>query len=101
MSELIRGGTVAYPVDDRVVSVSEMTQTTNIVHETGISLYNVYRYVGQGVGVPPPRESLEEASDRRWKASFANSQDFLTEWGDSVLADFLAGKTEPLDPDKL
>ncbi len=44
---------------------------------------------------------IEAVSDRQWEDAFAASQDFLMEWGDRVLADFLAGKTEPLDPDKL
>jgi hypothetical protein len=48
-----------------------------------------------------PRENVEQASERRWQESFAASQDFLKEWGDRVLTDFLAGTTEPLDPDNL
>lgn len=28
-------------------------------------------------------------------------EETLTEWGDRALADFLAGNTEPLDPDNL
>jgi hypothetical protein len=44
-------------------------------------------------------EEIEE--ERRWDASFARSQDLLKRLGDMALADFLAGDTEPLDPDKL
>jgi hypothetical protein len=43
----------------------------------------------------------EAVSDRQWEESFAASQDFLKELGDRALADFLAGNTEPLDPDRL
>lgn len=37
----------------------------------------------------------------RWDRSFAKSQDALQRLGDEALAEYLAGKTEPLDPDTL
>jgi hypothetical protein len=40
---------------------------------------------------------LEElASERRWAASFANSQDLLAKLAEKALADHAAGGTKPL-----
>ncbi len=45
---------------------------------------------------------LEElASERRWQEAFANSQDALSRLADEALAEYHAGQTQPLDPDKL
>ena len=41
---------------------------------------------------------LEElASERRWGKAFAKSQDKLARLADEAVAEFRAGKTEPLD----
>ena len=41
---------------------------------------------------------LEElASERRWAKAFAKSQDKLARLADEAVAEFRAGKTEPLD----
>ncbi len=40
-------------------------------------------------------------ADRKWDESFANSQDALAKLADEALAEYRAGKTRPLDPDKL
>lgn len=39
--------------------------------------------------------------DPVWNALFAQSQEMLAHMADEALAEFLAGKTEPLDPDTL
>jgi hypothetical protein len=40
---------------------------------------------------------LEEmASDKRWSASFAGSQDMLAKLAQQALADYTAGRTKPL-----
>ena len=40
---------------------------------------------------------LEEiASEQRWSASFAKSQDLLAKLADKALADYAAGRTKPL-----
>ncbi len=45
---------------------------------------------------------LEElASERRWEETFANSADALAQLADEALAEFRAGRTQVLDPDKL
>ena len=45
---------------------------------------------------------LEEmASEARWDKAFAESADQLEKLGDEALAEFRAGKTLPLDPDRL
>ena len=45
---------------------------------------------------------LEElASERRWQDAFARSADLLDKLADEAIADYRAGKTEPLDPDSL
>ena len=46
-------------------------------------------------------ETGEQEIERAWDASFARSQDFLQRLGQQALADYHAGNTEPLDPDKL
>ena len=47
-------------------------------------------------------ESSEELeSERRWVIAFANSQDALAKLAEKAHANYLAGKTEPLDPDLL
>jgi hypothetical protein len=43
----------------------------------------------------------ELAWDRRWDDLFARSQSGLEKLAAEALAEFRAGKTEPLDPDKL
>ena len=43
----------------------------------------------------------ELASDRSWDDLFVRSQSGLEKLAAEALADFRAGKTEPLDPDKL
>ena len=40
-------------------------------------------------------------ADARWDALFVQSQDMLAALADEALAEFAAGRTEPLDPDKL
>ncbi|MBK6560243.1 hypothetical protein [Candidatus Amarobacter glycogenicus] len=48
------------------------------------------------------RKVLDEIeSERKWDELFAKSQDVLEEMGRKALAEHLAGKTVPLDPDKL
>ncbi len=45
---------------------------------------------------------LEElASERKWAELFAASQDLLSQLADEALEEHRAGKTLPLDPDKL
>ena len=45
---------------------------------------------------------LEElASERRWDELFAKSSDILEELADEAITEFRAGRTQPLDPDKL
>ena len=45
---------------------------------------------------------LEElASERRWDAAFANSQDQLARLALEALAEHRAGRTQTLDPDSL
>jgi hypothetical protein len=45
---------------------------------------------------------LEElAADRAWDASFARRPDALAKLAEEALAEHRAGKTQPLDPDKL
>lgn len=45
---------------------------------------------------------LEELEDeRRWDEAFAKSLPILRELGAKALADYHAGRTEELDPDKL
>jgi len=43
----------------------------------------------------------ELASERRWDEAFANSADVLEQLADEALAEYRAGLTEELDPDKL
>jgi hypothetical protein len=44
---------------------------------------------------------LEEiASEARWSESFASSQDTLARLADEALAEFHAGRTLPLDPER-
>jgi hypothetical protein len=52
---------------------------------------------------PPVRLGTNEEleSEQRWSASFANSQDALTKLAEKARQNYLAGKTEILDPDKL
>ena len=45
---------------------------------------------------------LEEvAVEKRWEESFAGSGEALDRLADEALADHRAGRTEPLDPNKL
>jgi hypothetical protein len=45
---------------------------------------------------------LEElGSERRWKRTFAESQDTLTELAREAIAEYRAGQTQELDPDEL
>jgi hypothetical protein len=45
---------------------------------------------------------LEEMADEaRWDKAFAESPDLLEKLGDEALAEIRAGKTLPLDPDRL
>ena len=45
---------------------------------------------------------LEElVSERRWDAAFAKSSDALAKLADKALAEYRAGRTKQLDPDKL
>jgi hypothetical protein len=43
----------------------------------------------------------ELESDRRWDDLFARSQDVLSQLADEAHADYLAGRTEPLDPETM
>ena len=43
----------------------------------------------------------EIASEKRWEEAFAKSQDQLARLADEALAEFLEGKTQPLDEDQL
>jgi hypothetical protein len=43
----------------------------------------------------------ELASERRWDELFAGSTDVLSELAEEALAEHRAGRTKPLDPDKL
>jgi hypothetical protein len=47
------------------------------------------------------QDTEEEAIEQRWDVLFASSQDFLAELADKALADYRAGRTTPLDLDKL
>jgi len=42
----------------------------------------------------------EIATERRWEASLAASQDVLAKLADEALAEHRAGRTPPLDPDE-
>ncbi len=45
---------------------------------------------------------LEElASERRWQQAFAKSPDALAKLAEEALEEYRAGKTQPLDPDRL
>jgi hypothetical protein len=45
---------------------------------------------------------LEElAAEQQWQEAFARSADLLAQLADEAIADYRAGKTEPLDPDTL
>lgn len=45
---------------------------------------------------------LEEIrSERRWAESFARSEEVLARLADEALAEYRAGQTEELDPEKL
>ena len=48
---------------------------------------------------PASREDLID--EQRWATSFANSQAALAKLAERAQAHFVAGKTEPLDPDRL
>jgi hypothetical protein len=39
--------------------------------------------------------------DKRWERAFAQSSDLLDRLEKQALEDIIAGRTEPLDPDKL
>ena len=43
----------------------------------------------------------ELESEQRWDAAFVKSADVLARLADEALAEYRAGKTKPLDPDKL
>jgi hypothetical protein len=43
----------------------------------------------------------EIAADRRWEKSFADSHDVLAQLAEEALNEHRAGRTEPLDPDRL
>jgi hypothetical protein len=43
----------------------------------------------------------EFASELRWKKSFADSEDMLSQLADEALAEHRAGRTLELDPDRL
>ena len=43
----------------------------------------------------------ELASERRWDELFARSTDVLSELAEEALAEHRAGRTKPLDPDRL
>jgi len=43
----------------------------------------------------------ELESERRWDDLFSRSQDLLARMADEAHEEYLAGLTEPLDPDKL
>ena len=43
----------------------------------------------------------EMGSDRRWQEAFDSSADALDRLADEALAEYRAGKTLPLDPDKM
>ena len=57
----------------------------------------------------PPREQdamaslilAEIESEKRWDEQFAKSPDMLGKMADEALKEYLEGKTEPLDPDKI
>lgn len=42
-----------------------------------------------------------ESDSQLWDAAFASSIEKLDELGEQALAEYRAGRTEPLDPDKL
>lgn len=46
-------------------------------------------------------ESIEAADAQRWEAAFARSVETLDKMADEALAEYRAGRTDPLDPDKL
>ncbi len=51
---------------------------------------------------PAEQERLiEDLVARRWDAAVARSQDALAQLAANALADVAAGRTEPLDPDRL
>ena len=44
---------------------------------------------------------IEDLVARRWDVAFERSPDALAQLAANALADFDAGRTEPLDPDRL
>lgn len=42
---------------------------------------------------------LEIESEEKWRKSFAESDDMLTEMAKEAMEEYRAGKTEPLDPE--
>lgn len=46
-----------------------------------------------------PNDELE--AERQWATSFANTQGILAKLAEKARTNYLAGKTEPLDPDHL
>ncbi len=48
-----------------------------------------------------PASREEDRDEQRWADSFANSQDALAKLAERARAHFVAGNTEPLDPDHL
>jgi len=47
------------------------------------------------------KEASETASEARWQKVFAASEKQLAALAEEALKEFRAGKTEPLDPDRL
>jgi hypothetical protein len=66
------------------------------------------RAFAEAAKLPPPEQDalaawiLEElASEKRWSESLAGSADALAALAEEALGDHRAGKTQPLDPDRL
>jgi hypothetical protein len=66
------------------------------------------RAFAEAAKLPAPEQDalaawiLEElASEKRWSEALAGSADALATLADEALADHRAGKTQPLDPDRL
>jgi len=51
--------------------------------------------------IPRTESSEELESEQQWATAFAKSQDALAKLAEKARATYLAGKTEPLDPDLL
>jgi hypothetical protein len=78
------------------------------VRYTGVVTQALEAALAELAKLPPEEQDrvgrwlLEELRDeKRWDRQFRGSQDALSRLGAEALADHAAGRTTPLDPDKL